>query len=99
NLATLDGTRAFSAQGRIGQDGNIQVGNNDIDLFKVVTVSPGFLNLQTDPVSSGAGFDSYLRLFNSAGTELAANDDIAATNLYSRLTSPTILPAGTYYVG
>lgn len=47
----------------------------------------------------GAGFDTYLHLLNSSGTELAYNDDNGplCSGLVSSI-SQTALPAGTYYV-
>ena len=33
------------------------------------------ITLDIDAASIGSGFDSYLRLFNSGGQEVAANDD------------------------
>ncbi len=98
DLATLDGSRPFSFQGNIGVDGQVQVGANDIDLFKVTTVSPGSLALSLAPVGGGTSFDSFLRLFDANGSQLAANDDASQSTRYSALSSAQ-LPAGTYYIG
>src|SRR5262249_32197092 len=97
-LATLDGSRSFSFQGNIGSDGQVAVGANDIDLYRVVTTSPGSLTVTPAPVAGGTSFDSYLRLFDANGNQIAANDNLAAGNPYSGLSSG-FLPAGTYFVG
>ena len=84
--------------GSIGIDGiNTNIGNTDIDLYRftlnnasAVTVSLGSHSSQT------ADFDSYLRLFNSTGQELLA-DDNSGRGEFSRLTAS--LGSGTYYAG
>lgn len=96
-LPSLDGTRTYDFQGNIGTDGSATPGNNDIDLFKIVLEAPGVATFQTAAVSGGTNFDAYLRLFNSAGTQLAFADDSGGT-LYPTLSSVRLQP-GTYYFG
>lgn len=97
SLPSLDGTRTYTFTGHVGNDGSVVVGNNDIDLFKIVIESPGVVTFQTSAVAGGTAFDAYLRLFNSAGAEIAFSDDSGGT-LYPTLTSVRLQP-GTYYFG
>lgn len=53
--------------------------------------------LTADTIGTNAEIDTELALFNSQGTTMRANDDVALlSNMGSNLTSP--LPAGTYYL-
>lgn len=96
-LPSLDGTRTYSFTGHVGNDGTVAVGNNDVDLFKIVLESPGVVTFRTSAVEGGTSFDAYLRLFNSAGVQIAFSDDSGGT-LYPTLTSVRLQP-GTYYFG
>ena len=97
-LPPLNGQDTFSFDGRIGQDGQVTVGNNDVDLFKLALETPGQLNFLAQALPGGIPFDAYLRVFNSTGNQIAFNDDANAGNQYPALTTGS-LPAGTYYVG
>ncbi len=76
----------------------------DLDLYEF-TVSTGQVvdfNINT-PLNGPGGLGSFLRLFNSAGQQLAFNDDAAAPgeavagfDAYLRYTFPAV---GTYYIG
>jgi len=96
-LPSLDGTRSYDFRGNIGTDGSVTPGNNDVDMFKIVLESPGVVTFQTAAVSGGMNFDAFLRLFNSAGNQLAFSDDSGGT-LYPTLSSVRLQP-GTYYFG
>ncbi len=96
-LPSLDGTRSYEFVGNIGTDGAVMPGMNDVDVFKIVLESPGIVTFQTAAVMGGTNFDAYLRLFNSAGAQLAFSDD-AGGSLYPRLESIRLQP-GTYYFG
>lgn len=80
----------------IGQDGS-NVNNHDVDLYRFDVTAFGALSIEVTGDSESADFDSYLRLFDASGTELAANNDLDDTNLLSRL--DLNLDRGTYYVG
>jgi hypothetical protein len=95
-IPNLDGTRVFTVDGRIGSDGRINLGANDIDLYKLTLVSPGVVTAAVAPVAGGSPFDPYLRLFDSAGRQVAANNDFSG--VYPSLESVR-LAAGTYYIG
>ena len=93
----IDGAPVSPIISSIGQDGQ-NVRDNDVDIYSFELVSPGTvgIELSTDP-SNPALFDSYLRLFDANGNEIASNDDISTSNRYSRL--DVNLEPGTYYVG
>ena len=93
----LDATRQFGFTGNVGADGEVQVGSNDVDLFRVDLESPGVVTFATAPLAGGTTFDAYLRLFDANGNPLAAADDSAA-GVYPMLRSVR-LPAGRYYFG
>ena len=96
-VPSLDATQRFTLHGRVGTDGSVQTGLNDVDLFKVVLESPGVLGIDVAPVAGGTNFDPYLRLFDAAGAPLAAVDN-SADDPYPQFQTGR-LPAGTYYVG
>ena len=74
---------------------------NDVDVVRFTASAGQRVGFDIDG-RNGSSLDTYLRIFNSAGTELAANDNgIApgeqmAKNAYLEYTFPT---AGRYYVG
>jgi uncharacterized delta-60 repeat protein len=73
----------------------------DVNLRKF-TVSAGQRVAFNVDRASDSGLDSYLRLFNSAGTQLAANDDGAApgeTLGKDSYLAHTFATGGTYYIG
>ena len=75
-------------------------GGTDVDMFRV-TVTAG-QTVRFDIDNSSQGFDSYIRLFNASGTELARNDDgptpgeSASLESYLQFTFAT---AGNYFLG
>ena len=84
-------------RGSIGTDaGGVRIGPKDVDLYRitVLNTSQFLVRLSTD-TTAPADFDSYLRIFNSSGTEIAADDN--SNGLFSGYTS-TLSP-GTYYIG
>lgn len=97
----IDGNSAVSVSGRIGTDGGTTVvGARDIDMFKFEVASRGNVTLQLGVnETEREDFDTYLRLFDSSGVELAFHDDIdlPGGNLFSRITQN--LQPGVYYAG
>ena len=89
--------------GRIG-DGDDR--RRDVDLYAVQLAAGQTLTVDVDAESlaDGSTLDSFLRLFDSSGRELAQNDDSeflgdeVVPSLDSLLTHTAQLP-GTYYVG
>ena len=76
-------------------------GSKDVDMYKLVVSAADVTNgktyiFLTSLPLGGKSFDTYIRLFNSGGTEQAWNDDGGEGN-YSKLTfKPTV--AGSYYL-
>ncbi len=75
----------------------------DVDMYRFTVTTGQIVDFDIDTVLNGpGGLGSYIRLFNSQGTELASNDDAAAPgetlgfDAYLRYTFAT---AGTYYLG
>ena len=82
---------------RLGDGAN---GGADVDLFQVYA-SPGtVLTMRTTaPYAGSAAVDTYLRLFDGSGIEVASNDDGSPEyGLFSLLTF-TVSVEGYYYVG
>jgi hypothetical protein len=98
-LATATEALAGGANEQVfsGVIGDGAQGSRDVDLFSVVLAAGQTLNVDVVAQVSGSGLDSYLRLFNSAGVQLAFNDD-AGGSLDSSLAF-TATASGTYYVG
>ena len=93
----IDGSPVSPIIANIGQDGQ-NVRASDVDVYRFQLVSPGTvgIELSADP-NNPSDFDSYLRLFDANGNEIAINDDIATGNKFSRL--DVNLEPGTYYAG
>jgi hypothetical protein len=86
----------------VGQSADFTLDNpQDVDLVKVTVVKGQKIGFNVDG-RNGSNLDTYLRIFNSSGTQLAANDNAAApgeaAGKFSYL-SYTFNTAGTYYVG
>ena len=82
--------------GRVG-DGSR--GARDVDLFRVTLAAGQTITIDIDArtLSGGSSLDSYLRVFNSAGRQLAANDDDGSS--FDSLLTFRARTAGTYFVG
>ncbi|MEO1428139.1 MAG: DVUA0089 family protein, partial [Cyanobacteria bacterium J06633_8] len=62
----------LQVNGNIGFDALTDVGNNDVDFYKVNSAQGGLLDIQ---INAFAEFDSMVFLFDEQGNELAFNDD------------------------
>lgn len=88
--------------------GNGQYGNRDVDLFAVSLTTGQTLQADVDAYYLDDGsqlstLDSYLRVFDSSGAELAYSDDDASSDDYYETSvdpylSITAAMTGTYYV-
>jgi Subtilase family/Calx-beta domain len=87
-----------AVNGSIGVDGGtIQVGNTDVDIFRIQTAYDGNVTIRTLP-RDDINVDTVLRLFDGTGQQLDLNDNNGGGNTrYSRI--DRFLQAGTYYVG
>ena len=82
--------------GRIGDGG---FGSRDVDLYRVTLAVGQTLVIDVDArsLSGGSTLDSYVRVFNASGRQVAANDDgVGTLDSYLSVRAST---AGTYYVG
>ncbi len=76
----------------------------DVDMYRFTVTAGQIVDFDVDtPLNGLGGLGSYLRVFNSTGQQIAANDNAAAPgevtigfDSYIRFTFAT---AGTYYVG
>lgn len=78
--------------------------DTDVDLYKFTVTAGMIVDIDIDtPLNGTGGLGSFLRLFNSAGTQLASNNDAAAPGEnvvgYDAYLRYTFATAGTYYVG
>ena len=95
----LDGSPTELIRGSIGRDGT-ERRDNDVDLYSFRVVSPGEVKIAviSDPTEAD-DFDSYLRLFDALGNQIAANDNVSgrAERTFSQIESD--LAIGSYYLG
>jgi subtilisin family serine protease len=99
-LATAVAVTASSGSVRFpGQIGDGQYGSRDVDLFRVVLRAGQSLTIDVDArsLATPSTLDSFVRIFDSRGRELARNDD-ANGSLDSYL-SVVSRSGGTFYVG
>ena len=73
-------------------------GGKDVDLFRFTASAGDRLTAVTALPTDGQAMDTYLRLFDASGVELAANDDAGTDGLYSAI-DYGFATAGTYYIG
>lgn len=105
-MATTQGTDDYagdtSTSGTLSVGGSVDAAINvsgDQDWFRVsLTANQRYtFDMQGSSTNHGSLADPYLRLYDSAGT-LAASDDDSGTGLDARLSyTPTV--TGTYYIG
>jgi len=82
-----------------GRVGDGAWGSRDVDLYRVRLAAGQRLIIDVDArsLSGSSTLDSYLRVFDARGGQLAANDDFnGSLDSYIAFTAKT---AGTYYVG
>jgi subtilisin family serine protease len=96
-VPTLDGNNPYSLGGGIGTDNGQSIGAKDVDLFQLNVVEAGDLTIDLSSPDGSSSFDSYLRVFDADGKQIATNDDQSPGNLFSGL-SLHVNP-GTYYAG
>lgn len=88
---------SVSFTGSIGVDGKQKpVGTKDVDLFRFQVISAGklIINTASNPFTP-QDFDTFLRLFDAQGQEIAANND-DGTSQFSQIADFVINP-GFYY--
>jgi subtilisin family serine protease len=75
-----DGTVAQAVDASLGNDLGGAVGGKDVDIYQIVAPDDGSLLVDVDTLSSLFA-DTYLRVFNAAGTEIGFSRDDLATDL------------------
>ena len=95
-VALTAGRAAFS--GIVG-DGSYTLA--DVDLFSIELAAGATITLDVDArsLTPASTLDSYLRLFNASGRQLAYNDDTSGSASLDSLLAYTVSTAGTYYFG
>jgi len=94
---TLTGAPVGPIPGTLGTDGSRSIGSDDVDMYEFTVASPGTVTIEIGRgTPNAAAPDSYLRLFDASGAELAEDDDSAGNGLSRIVIS---LPPGTYYAG
>ena len=88
--------------GSVRLSGTIGDGRNrakDVDLYRVTLLAGQrfVVDIDARSLSGSSTLDSYLRLFNASGKQLASNDDFGGS--YDSYLVYTARTAGTYYVG
>jgi subtilisin family serine protease len=90
-------TVAETQFGNIGNDSGFIVGDADVDLYRFVPETNEAVTIQTT-TREGFSADTYLRIFDLNGNEIAANNDQSELNQGSSIQLEAI--AGTeYYIG
>lgn len=94
-VSTTSETTRFIGQ-TIGDGAN---GSRDVDFYRVTLAAGQRITIDVDARSleNPSRLDSYLRLFNAGGRELARNDD--AFGSYDSYLSFTAPAAGSYFIG
>ena len=102
NLNGLPGT-FIGNQGRISDNPNLLVDADlDVDLFALSLSAGDTITVDTDSDAYATAVNTYLRIFDDSGIELASNENAAApgeepsTDSYLEFTAPA---DGNYYVG
>jgi hypothetical protein len=99
SVPELNGTSDEIEAGNIGTDGLNQVGANDVDLYEVTLSETGTLTAALTQTSGGTAFIASLRLFNSAGGQIAVETGTSSAGYPTLTSTGSPLAAGTYYVG
>jgi len=98
----LDGTtQVFRSTGVVGDNLMLADVTLDADIVAFHLDAGDSVRIETDTSRLATQLDSYLRLFDANGTELAANDDVDPDSPFSRdsRVDYTATKRGTYYVG
>lgn len=73
---------------------------NDVDMYSFFGVAGSTVTITTSLPSGETSLDTYLRLFDPSGVQVAANDDDSSRGtLYSGIYSFVLPRTGTYYAG
>jgi subtilisin family serine protease len=90
-------TAGQSVAGDIGMYHGLIVGASDVDLYKFVPTTSGEYDIDTDTSQEGS-VDTYLRLFDASGNQLASNDNANDATTASLIVAD-LVAGQTYYIG
>ena len=90
-------TAGQSVTANLGMDGGLIVGSSDVDLYKFVAAQSGPFDIRTDTSQEGSA-DTFLRLFDSGGNQLASNDNAGSATTASFIRA-NLVAGQTYYIG
>lgn len=100
-VAATSVTFAGSSYTITDQIGNGFFGKKDVDMFRIdvpAADSGKTYTFTTSLPTGGTAMDTYIRLFDSSGRQIAANDDLSTTfSRYSQISMN--LSTGAYYLG
>ncbi|MCH5372415.1 MAG: PPC domain-containing protein, partial [Planctomycetes bacterium] len=100
--STLDGsTQVLSGTGLIGDNLDLIDPTMDVDMIAFHLGAGDTVTIQTNTTRLQTNLNTYLRLFDASGTELASNDNTDPNNPFSRDSRIQFTAAqrGVYYVG
>jgi subtilisin family serine protease len=95
--AIQDVTLGVPVAGDVGRDGPLVVGPADVDLYRFAAPATETVAVATDTRAEGSA-DTFLRFFDAAGNELAANNNGGPGSTGSYL-QVHVTAGQTYYVG
>ena len=81
----------------IGRDGTIDVGDDDVDIYRFDSPFTGALTIRTD-TSDEDSADTFLRVFDASGAEIAFNNN-AGTATTASLVTIDVVAGTTYFIG
>ena len=100
NISPLNGKNSDVITGSIGFDGNVSLGVNDVDIYKVVVQTPGTLTITSQAPAGGVQFNLSMKLFDGAGNVVFSAPGGNGTPYPTILSAVGVpLQAGTYYLG
>ncbi|MFT5523674.1 MAG: hypothetical protein ACI9HK_001622, partial [Pirellulaceae bacterium] len=87
----------FLGLGSIGDNEDVIFAENDVDMYRIELLEADTVLIDVDAFTIGSALDSYIRVFDSNGFELANNDDDPdSTDSFLEFTAPL---DGEYFIG
>lgn len=97
NSAVQDIIVGSTIFGNIGKDDSFVIGAADIDLYRFTPTASSTVNIQTQALQAFSA-DTFLRIFDVNGAQIAANDNQDSTTRGS-FVQISVTAGTTYYVG
>ncbi|QDZ41657.1 S8 family serine peptidase (plasmid) [Euhalothece natronophila Z-M001] len=95
--SSLDGLSTATHSNRLGEEGTEgEINDTEVSMYEFKVESDGITTIELSSVPEEEDMDTYLRLFNEDGEEIAVDDNSGEGN-YSQLELE--LDPGTYYAG